>query len=277
MRESREEIMVQEMGNAHSEGKRGISGSTLKLIALLTMLVDHVGAVVVVRMIIDNNTRNGMVGMIAYDNLYITYQVLRSIGRIAFPIYCFLLVEGFQRTRNKAKYAFRLGLFALISEIPFDLAFSSKVLEFSYQNVFFTLFIGMITMLAMDAVEKKMRSIASEKAVGFMTAVKYLAELTIFATGAFVAELLRTDYGAKGIMCIVVLYLFRWNKAMQIVAGACAFLWERTASFAFIPIAFYNGRRGLNLKYVFYLFYPLHLLILYLVCVVMGISGYPTL
>lgn len=267
--------MVQEMGSTHTEVKRGISGSTLKLIALMTMLIDHVGAVVVFRMIIDNNTRNGMVGMIAYDNLYITYQVLRSIGRIAFPIFCFLLVEGFQKTRNKAKYMLRLGAFALISEIPFDLALSSKVLEFAYQNVFFTLLIGMITILAMDTVENKMRNIASERAVGFMTAVKYLAELAIFAAGAFVAELLRTDYGAKGVMCIVVLYLFRWNKAMQIVAGACAFLWEWIASFAFIPIAFYNGKRGLNLKYVFYLFYPLHLLILYLICVVMGISGYP--
>lgn len=267
--------MIQENGSNHTEVKRGISGSTLKLIALVTMLIDHVGAVVVVRMIYDNAAKMGMVGVVPYDNLFVIYNTLRTIGRIAFPIYCFLLVEGFQRTHNHAKYALRLGFFALISEIPFDLALSSKVLEFAYQNVFFTLFIGMITMLAMDAVESKMRNVASEKAGGFMAVVRYLSELAIFAVGAFVAELLRTDYGAKGVMCIIVLYLFRWNKAMQLVAGACAFLWERIASFSFIPIAFYNGKRGLNLKYVFYLFYPLHLLILYLICVIMGINGYP--
>lgn len=243
--------------------RRGISGSTLKLIAVVTMLIDHVGAVVVLRMILFNADKSGMVGMIPYDGLLQAYTIMRYLGRIAFPIYCFLLVEGFQKTGNKARYALRLGVFALISEIPFDLAFSSTILEFAYQNVFFTLFIGLLTMIAMEAVQSRLEKPA-----------QYLFLLLIPAAGALLAEGMNTDYGATGVICIMILYLFRGNKAAQITAGCCAFLWEVTAPLAFIPIGFYNGRRGLRLKYVFYLFYPLHLLILYLICVVLGISGY---
>ncbi len=243
--------------------RRGISGSTLKLIAVVTMLIDHVGAVVVLRMILFNADKSGMVGMIPYDGLLQAYTIMRYLGRIAFPIYCFLLVEGFQKTGNKARYALRLGVFALISEIPFDLAFSSTILEFAYQNVFFTLFIGLLTMIAMEVVQSRLEK-----------PVQYLFLLLIPAAGALLAEGMNTDYGATGVICIMILYLFRGNKAAQITAGCCAFLWEVTAPLAFIPIGFYNGRRGLKLKYVFYLFYPLHLLILYLICVVLGISGY---
>ncbi len=258
--------------NNQSVCKRGISGSTLKIIALVTMLIDHIGAVVVIRMMFARAAEMGVAGGIIPDELYESYQLMRGVGRIAFPIYCFLLVEGFQRTRNKAKYALRLGVFALLSELPFDLAFSSTVLEFSYQNVFFTLFVGMLTLLVMERVE--MRMCAGERKGILSVAVRCIAIFLIPAAGAIAAELLRTDYGAKGVLCIVILYLFRWNKPMQLIAGACSFLWESVASLAFLPIAFYSGQRGWNLKYVFYMFYPLHLLILYLICVAMGISGY---
>ena len=254
---------------------RGISGSTLKLIAVVTMLIDHVGAVVVWRMILFNADTNGMEGMIPYDRLTQIYMIMRYIGRIAFPIYCFLLVEGFQKTRNKTKYALRLGVFALVSEIPFDLALSSRVLEFDYQNVFFTLFIGLLTMIVMEEAQSRLESAAGSKTGGTLMIAQSLLKLVILAAGALLAEALHTDYGAMGVICILVLYLFRGNKAAQITAGCCAFLWERTAPLAFIPIGFYNGKRGLKLKYFFYLFYPLHLLILYLLCVALGISGYP--
>lgn len=253
---------------------RGISGSTLKLIAVVTMLIDHVGAVVVWRMILFNANQSGVEGMIPYDGLMRFYTILRYIGRIAFPIYCFLLVEGFQKTRNKTRYALRLGAFAFISEIPFDLAFSSKVLEFDYQNVFFTLFIGLLTMIAMEAAQSRLENGTGAKTGGTPILVQYLFKLLILAAGALLAEAMHTDYGATGVLCIIVLYLFRRNKVSQIVAGCCAFLWEWTAPLAFIPIGFYNGKRGVKLKYVFYLFYPLHLLILYLICAALGINGY---
>lgn len=249
--------------------KKGLSGSALKLIAMITMLIDHVGAVIVWRMILERAAANGMVGMIIGDELYHIYRVLRDIGRIAFPIYCFLLVEGFQKTSNKTRYALRLGIFALVSEIPFNLALSSRFFDLEYQNVFFTLLIGLLSMI-----------VAEKVGGGKLTAPiswRSLVHIAVFVAGAFLAELMCTDYGAKGILCILALYLFRYNKLMQTLAGAIAFLWETTAPLAFLPIWFYNGKRGLKLKYVFYVFYPLHLLILYLICVAMGIEGYVTL
>lgn len=263
----------------NDDGKRvriGISGSTLKFIAIVTMLIDHIGATVIWRMVLDDATQMGMVGMVPRSGLLTMYRIMRYIGRIAFPIYCFLLVEGFEKTHSRVKYALRLGSFALISEIPFDLAFQSKVMDFSYQNVFFTLFIGLITMMAVDRVEEIFRNAEADSTNRVWDVMRYPTVFLISAAGAILAEFLHTDYGATGVLCIMVLYFFRRNKAVQMVAGGFAFLWEITAPLAFFPIAFYNGNRGLKLKYVFYLFYPLHLLILYLICMGMGISGYPT-
>lgn len=257
--------------------KKGISGSTLKLIALVTMLIDHIGAAVVWRVVLlwsDGMVQSSQVSIEAFKGLVMFNQILRYIGRISFPIYCFLLVEGFQKTHNKWKYAMRMGMFALISEIPFDLAFSSKVLEFSNQNVFFTLFLGLIAMILVEEIEQKN---------WFKTSLRWngIAQqlLSLLAVGAIagLAWFMRTDYDAIGVVCIMLLYLFRKNKVSQIMAGVMAFMWEVTAPLAFIPIAFYNGERGLNLKYLFYLFYPLHLLILYLICVAMGIGGIPAI
>lgn len=254
--------------------KKGISGSSLKLLACITMLIDHVGAVIVWRMILQRAAAQGMSGMIIGDELYILYRILRAIGRIAFPIYCFLLVEGVQKTSNKTQYALRLGLFALLSELPFDLALSSSIFYMEYQNVFFTLLIGLLAMIIVE----KWNSILWKSAadVGQKPSILAVgaAELVVFGAGAFAAEALHTDYGAKGILCIAVLYLFRRNKLLQTISGAVSFLWESTAWLAFLPIWFYDGRRGMKLKYVFYLFYPLHLLILYLICVAMGLAGF---
>lgn len=255
--------------------KKGISGSTLKLIAVITMLIDHIGAAVMGRMVLIRNgatAENPWITSLVYDEYTIAYMVMRYIGRIAFPIYCFLLVEGFQRTHNKWKYAFRLGVFAMLSEIPFDLAFNSKVLEFEYQNVFLTLLFGLFAMIAVDFIERR------EWVAGnylWNEAVKWILGILSVAVFAGVAKLMRTDYDAIGVGCIMLLYLFRKNKTTQIIVGCVSFLWELTAPLAFIPIAFYNGKRGLKLKYLFYVFYPLHLLILYLICHGMGIDWVP--
>ena len=116
--------------------KKGISGSTLKIIAMITMLIDHIGAAVCMRMMLAEGfgDLNGAAEetikawVTVHADLYSTYYMFRMIGRIAFPIFCFLLVEGFKHTKDAKKYAIRLFAFALISEIPFDLAFQSKAL-----------------------------------------------------------------------------------------------------------------------------------------------------
>lgn len=237
---------------------RGLSGSALKCIAIITMLIDHIGAAVLARLLIAGN---------GGQFLYGVYWAMRTVGRIAFPIFCFLLVEGFEHTGDRRKYALRLFAFALISEVPFDLAFSSTVLEFEHQNVFFTLFIGLLTMMAFHTVEEK-----TEWSPALRGAVLAL----ILFVGMGIAYFMRTDYDAKGVMCIMALYVFRKMRGPQILAGCIAFCWwELAALVAFIPIAFYNGKRGCNMKYVFYVFYPLHLLALYLVCVWMGVAGIP--
>lgn len=217
--------------------KKGLTGSTLKLIAIVTMLIDHIGAAILTQL--PNFARDN-------TTLYWTYTAFRSIGRIAFPIFCFLLVEGFLHTRNVKKYAVRLFLFALISEVPFDLAFFKGVFVISHQNVFFTLFIGLLTLIAIKYFENN----------------KILKIVSMFA-GIFVAQILATDYAGFGVIFIILLYLFHNNIKLRNIVCSLAIVWEVTAPIAFIPITLYNGERGFKMKYFFYVFYPAHLLILY--------------
>ena len=116
--------------------KRGLSGAVLKWIALVTMLIDHIGLTVVYQALIYDRD------LWLNDTMMTLYAVLRSVGRLAFPLFCFLLAEGFRHTSSRGKYLLRLAVFALLSEIPFDLAVNSRVIEFSSQNVFFTLLLG---------------------------------------------------------------------------------------------------------------------------------------
>ncbi len=241
------------------EKKKGLSGSAIKIIAIVAMLIDHIGAVIVERMI---TAQSG--GIYSYeDPLVVLDTVLRGIGRIGFPIFCFLLVEGFIHTRNVAKYALRLFAFALISEVPFDLAFAGRVFYPDYQNVFFTLLIGLLVMIAFRAIEEKMAA---------PRVVKILLDLLALGVGAGIAQLVNTDYAAIGVVCIMVLYVFRNNRANQLLAGSLVFMWEIPAPFAFVPIACYNGQRGLRMKYFFYVFYPAHLLILFLIAHLCGLA-----
>lgn len=240
-----------------------LSGSTLKFIAMITMLIDHIGAVVLLRYILDMQGHISSVEQ--YNSMVTLYRVMRGIGRIAFPIYCFLLVEGFQKTHNLKKYILRLGVFALIAEVPFDLAFTARVFSLRYQSVMLTLLVGVLTMWGVSLLERHVKN----------RILLVLGGALVIALGAGAAELMKTDYGYLGILCIMVLYALRRVKWMQILGGCLVFSWEVWAPVAFLPIAFYDGRRGLRLKYVFYLFYPLHLLILYLICVYMGWGNIP--
>lgn len=252
---------------------RGITGSTLKIVAMVAMLIDHIGAVIFARILMATglnslDTTNSEVVMewvSANADVYGAYTLCRMIGRIAFPIFCFLLVEGFLHTSNAKKYAIRLGVFALISEVAFDLAFQSKILEFTYQNVFFTLAIGFVTLIGYKMVEEK------EFQNRF---TKILVQILVGMAGMFAAQLLRTDYGAVGVMAIVLFYVLRENRFYQIASGCILFLEEMTALFAFLPIMIYNGKRGSDKKWIFYVFYPAHLLLLFAISCLLGYGGY---
>lgn len=257
--------------------KKGISGSTIKIMAIISMLIDHIGAGILGKLIVNpdciqivmSGDRNNIIRwLISNGMLYSVYITMRRVGRLAFPIFCFMLVEGFQRTHDVKKYALRLGLFALISEIPFDLCFNGAILEFNYQNVFFTLLLGLLTMIAFDRIDKK-EWVAEDM---LNNVVKMFLSAAALVAGAGIAHVMKTDYAAKGVLCIMVMYVFRKIKSLQITAGCVAFLWEEVAPFAFIPIVFYNGKRGLKIKYFFYVFYPVHLLLIWLMSMLIGMD-----
>lgn len=258
------------------EKKRGISGSTLKLIAMVSMLIDHTAASILYRMIVSNPANFDMLGQVKMTPICIVYFVMRGIGRLAFPIYIFLLLEGFEHTRNRWKYLGRLVMFALVSEIPFDMAFSygnmdtryvlsGHVLEFSYQNVFWTLSIGMLTIILIDNIGN-----LKLEPVG-----RFWLQFIIAALGMGLAFVMKTDYDAVGVLAIVVAYILRKKRVAQML-GVCislvfAGLMEEIALIDILPVAYYNGHRGINLKWIFYAFYPVHLLILFFICACMGL------
>ncbi len=237
-----------------NKSEKGIlSGGALKLIAMVAMFIDHVGASLLEVYVLDFKGRSPLAGMTANPAFW--YQAdffLRRIGRIAFPIFGFLLIEGARHTRNLNKYMLRLFLFALISEIPFDLAFSVSLVEPGYQNVFFTLFLGLC------AVRGFMKW-GDESWQGFVG----------LGLTCVLAELLNTDYGAYGVLAIAFLYLLREQPFLRCLVCTIVFFMlspvEWPVVFSFLLIALYNGKRGYQPKYFFYLFYPVHLLLLWAV------------
>lgn len=235
----------------------GLSGTTLKYIACITMLIDHIGASCIEAGILLPALAAGAAscGGIPVSTLLAADRVLRYIGRLAFPIFCFLLVEGFLHTHDVKKYIGRLFLFGLLSEVPFDMAFFKTPFHWGNQNVYWTLGLGV---LAMAMLQK------SKDADGNAAWTGRLAALAC----AVVAQLAGTDYGAIGVALIVALYLTRNHRRYQCIIGAGMMLFEITAPLAFVLLWFYNGERGRCpqwAKWAFYGFYPVHLTLLALV------------
>lgn len=246
--------------------KKGISGSSLKLFAMVVMIMDHGASVLLGKFLVENGIYDvGRYELSYYKELlaagatgiaYIAYQVIRQgIGRLAFPVFCFFLVEGFQKTGNRRKYMRRLLLFAVLSEIPYNLAFHQSLFYWRDQNIFFTLLLGFCLLTGLEAAEKGIRRVE----------IRFLTYGVITLAACLLAVGLRCDYDFKGILAIALLYLFRFNKTEQLLAGCVAFSWEITAPLAFVPLACYNGKRGKAGKYLFYMMYPAHLLLLYLI------------
>ena len=253
-------------------GRFGLNVFALKTIAILTMLIDHVGA-----------------------GLYPSQIWFRVIGRIAFPIFAFLVCEGFFHTRNVRRYAVRLGIFAIISEIPFNLLHSYHLFDPDAQNVFFTLLIGLLTIYGVSACAQKndndpssqyrrrqgadadaadIRGANENKRAIEPGALK-MNQLLVLLAGLVLAQLLRTDYGAFGVAIIFIFYIFHGRRRMALIFMAAANLTlgaidlvygfmplQALAAAAAAPIMFYNGEKGPSLKYAFYIFYPAHIAVI---------------
>ena len=232
----------------------GLSGTTLKLIACVTMLIDHIGASCIEAGLLLPQMASSTLSSatVAALPLFRLDQLLRYTGRLAFPIFCFLLVEGFTHTHDVKKYVGRLFLFGLLSEVPFDLAFFRTPLNPANQNVYWTLALGVLAMALMQHFEDAEGN------------VEWKGRLAALGC-AVLAQLLNTDYGAIGVALIVALYLTRNNRKQQCIIGAVMMAWELTAPLAFLLIWFYNGQRGRCpqwAKWAFYGFYPVHLTVL---------------
>ena len=234
--------------------RRSFSGTALKTIACITMLVDHIGASCIEAGLLLPELERGEVSGGAWDQLSLFQldRVLRFTGRLAFPIFCFLLVEGFVHTHDVKKYVRRLFLFALISGVPFDLAFFRTPFALDHQNVYWTLALGVLAMAGLKRFEK-------ENGLPGWQGLVWAGGCAALALAA------NTDYSASGVIIICALYLTRADRKRQCLVGAVLFLFELTAPLAFVLVWFYNGQRGACSplqKKAFYWFYPVHLALL---------------
>ena len=228
---------------------RILSGSALKTIALLAMIIDHVGYLIL------SSASVGSTPLFTVGSFTVTlYWIFRKIGRIAFPIYAFLLSEGYLHSKNVFRYALDLLVFALIAEIPWNLAHSGNLFLLSSQNVFFTLFLGLLAVI----LSERFRAESSWK--------ELVPLFLVFA----VSYVLKADYGIRGVGFILLVHLLRERKAEQALIGSAVYINNAPAYLiAFLLINTYNGRRGFirskAVKYVYYAAYPVHLLILWLI------------
>ena len=215
--------------------KSGLTAAHLRSLALCLMLLDHVSTAAF----------PGSLWM-------------RCLGRLAFPIFAFQAAEGYHHTHDFRGYCKRLALFAVISEIPFNLLLSGSPFFPQHQNVMLTLLLGLLCCRAYDS-------------------RNWLAVVLWLLVGAFI----RCDYGAAGVWTVLTFHAFRGEKPGQllmlllincfcfegpeIALGPLAFPVQTFAVLAWLPMALYNGekgRGGRTLQYGSYLFYPVHMLIL---------------
>lgn len=224
---------------------RILTGSSLKFLALIAMFIDHIALVLLSQLPI------ALEPIITIGSHQITiYLICRMIGRIAFPIYAFLIVEGYSYTSDKKKYGRNLLIFAMISEIPWNLVHTGTCFC-SSQNVFFTLFLGYLGICTLEKYHNNYKKMA-------------VCLLGLLASSIF----LRSDYGCSGFGFILFLYITRQQKLIQMVVGSCILSSRWVAGLAFLPINMYNGKRGFikgRVKYIFYIAYPLHMLILFVI------------
>ena len=231
----------------------GLDSTALRLLAILFMVLDHLWAAVVP------------------GNLWMT-----CVGRLAFPIFAFQLCEGYRHTGDFRRYCLRLLVFALLSEIPFNLFYAGSLIFPFHQNVMFTLLLGLLAIRQADRLRRE-EGIKKKS-------LRCLALLLILAGGV----VLFPDYGLMGVMTVLCFFVFRDHRLFQLAAmavlniftfkgqtipvslGALAFDFpiQGFALLALPLIWLYNGEKGpggKGLRLFWYIFYPLHMLALYFI------------
>ncbi len=254
--------------------KRTVTGKTLKIIAMATMLLDHVA--VGFWYMHWYHAGFDMVGWFSSGYMF-TYRVMRLIGRIAFPLYCFMLVEGLEYTRDIKKYMLRILALAVISEVPFDMALESSWFYPQYNNVLWTLALGLGAIATMKWSAKEIVDTSEDKQMYFR--VLYYAAPIL---ACLIALFAHTDYSYVGVICIVCLYVLSYVRKYNFVFSYIIIVVILTIGSGFIeiaalvgaiPVALYSGKRG-NVSKAFnrfsYLFYPLHLGLIALIYSIFG-------
>lgn len=229
--------------------KYDLSSAGLHILAMGFMLLDHLWATVVP------------------GNEWMT-----CVGRLAFPIFAFLIVEGYFHTRDFKKYLLRLLICALISEIPFNLMCAGRIFYPVHQNVLWTF---LISLLLIRWIEKKDASLWS----------RYLRWAVAMSLGLIVGTVTMVDYYGYGVMMVLVFYFFRgrdWrNRLVQLLGlywinvemmgglvypiGGIEIPQQGFALLALIFLWNYRGRKGYDkpwFRWLCYLFYPAHMLVL---------------
>lgn len=221
-----------------------LSSFVIKIIAIISMTLDHT------------------IKVLGKD-ISIPLEIW-ALGRIAFPLFAFLLVEGANHTKNMIKYVTRIGVLAIFSEFIYDLTLHNSLLEFNGQNVLFELFLGLLILWLYKYLEGKGKR-------------EFIIFPFVFA--GFIAEICKFDYGVVGLLCIFFLYIASekngWLRYVMYFIAICMTLLnvsnqallvlQSYSLLALVPISLYNGKSGYKFnKYLFYVFYPTHLYILYL-------------
>ena len=247
---------------------QGVSASVLKHVAVITMLIDHVTCCFLEMVYVD--------GVPLYKTgPFWNYLDLagRAVGRTAFPIFCFMVLEGYLHTRSRIRYLFRLILFGLISHYPFNWAFFPRSVK-PHTGTMFTLALGLCSIWILDAMLRAFPPDRDPKGKGTGNRwLNLLIALIVSCPAVFAlcwaAKMIGSDYSYGGVMTIVIMYLLRKSRDLQVILSWGWLSFYNSSELFAIPgfflIRCYNGKKGKQYKYFFYIFYPAHLLILYLI------------
>lgn len=216
------------------------SGARLKYIAFISMLIDHVN--------------NALITPLLDGSGFLLYlsNIFSVLGRIAFPIFVFFIVEGFYKTKNRKKYLLTLTVFGVISEVPFDMFTSKTFFNPYWNNMMFTLALCLITIWIIDALKEKIK----------IKALWYTVSIIIVIISGLSAMELSLDYDYHAVVVAYIFYIFYDKPLIRAGLGYLSIIKELYSFLGFGLTLTYNGKRGKQYKCINYLFYPVHIFIL---------------